>query len=58
MNSSSISCEDAFLSRYQRFTKALRYLSMYLMYLRYYYRSVCVCLDRIAGYVITMIIPN
>lgn len=53
-----MSCGDAFPSRYQGFTKALRCLSVYLMYLKYSYRSVHGCLDQIAGYVITMIIPN
>lgn len=58
MATNVMSCRDAFLSRYQGFTKALRYLPIYLMYLKYSHRSVHGCLDQIAGYVITTIIPN
>lgn len=53
-----MSCGDVSPSRYQGFTKALRYLSIYLMYLKYSHRSVHGFLDQIDGYVITMIIPN
>lgn len=53
-----MSCGDVFPIRYQGFTKALRFLSIYLIYLKYSYRSVHGFLDQIAGYVITMIIPN